>query len=531
MEPCFRIARAKIDCTPNARGQILMGWGDPEHRALEVKEPLTIRCLWIKDPQGKSILLLQYDLCMISELLRKRFTDAILNLEIAGQLQLDETSFLFSATHSHAAPGGYCGEALYQLGSLGLDEEWIELLVQKTITVVTLASADFRPAKMKCGQASIPKDIPLLHNRALGPYSRNPDRSSPTSGQALGTLPDFPVWRFESMEGKGLAVVSFLGLHGTCIHQDQQCIHPDHKGLSSKFTEERFSREDSEFLALYLQGAAGDITPNFKQHSAGDVQRGVFANDFQNAIWVAEHQCEATEKTFLEMKNAPAVSPQIQIHTSEVHFFDEEELKRRVVGPAMGESFLFSTEEGKAHQAWLTKLVLLFLGKQKTTPEQERIHGVKRIVVDGALRRLLFFYIRQDFWAPFIFRHPALRLIRKWQKEKTIDTLPIFPISQRMSVVRLGSIFLLGCPGEFTIQASLRLKKAALEGLSRSDFARSAEGKGAQFVFLGYTNGYASYVTTPEEYEFQRYEGACTLYGRETLSAYLKTVAELVARF
>src|SRR5690606_28106868 len=36
----------------------------------------------------------------------------------------------------------------------------------------------------------------------------------------------------------------------------------------------------------------------------------------------------------------------------------------------------------------------------------------------------------------------------------------------------------------------------------------------------GYANGYAGYLTTPEEYDVQGYEGAYTLFGRNSLKAF-----------
>lgn len=48
-----------------------------------------------------------------------------------------------------------------------------------------------------------------------------------------------------------------------------------------------------------------------------------------------------------------------------------------------------------------------------------------------------------------------------------------------------------------------------------------------QVVVAGLTNTYASYVTTPEEYSVQRYEGGFTLYGPHTLAAYLQTLTDL----
>ena len=100
----FQIGRGKVDCTPEATGQVLMGWGDHSHRAHKISERLHIRCLWLKDPEGQSCLLFQYDLCMISELLVSRFIAALKQVPELHAENLKDSSFLFSATHTHAAP-------------------------------------------------------------------------------------------------------------------------------------------------------------------------------------------------------------------------------------------------------------------------------------------------------------------------------------------------------------------------------------------------------------------------------------------
>ncbi|MBY8852143.1 neutral/alkaline non-lysosomal ceramidase N-terminal domain-containing protein, partial [Saccharothrix sp. MB29] len=45
----------------------------------------------------------------------------------------------------------------------------------------------------------------------------------------------------------------------------------------------------------------------------------------------------------------------------------------------------------------------------------------------------------------------------------------------------------------------------------------------------GYANDYAQYVTTPEEYDLQQYEGGSTLFGRNTLPAYEQEFGRLAA--
>jgi len=68
--------------------------------------------------------------------------------------------------------------------------------------------------------------------------------------------------------------------------------------------------------------------------------------------------------------------------------------------------------------------------------------------------------------------------------------------------------------------AGRRLKKAVLEVLVNQH-------PDAEVVIAGLANGYSQYVTTPEEYSIQRYEGASTLFGPNTLPAYIELFTNL----
>ncbi len=46
-------------------------------------------------------------------------------------------------------------------------------------------------------------------------------------------------------------------------------------------------------------------------------------------------------------------------------------------------------------------------------------------------------------------------------------------------------------------------------------------------LIQGYANAYSQYVTTPEEYQLQQYEGGSTLFGKYTLPAYQQEFAGL----
>lgn len=80
-------------------------------------------------------------------------------------------------------------------------------------------------------------------------------------------------------------------------------------------------------------------------------------------------------------------------------------------------------------------------------------------------------------------------------------------------LLQLGQFVVAALPGEFTTMSGRRIREVVMkEGLD-----------GTQAVILaGLSNAYSSYVTTPEEFEAQRYEAASTAFGINTLSAYMK---------
>lgn len=92
-----------------------------------------------------------------------------------------------------------------------------------------------------------------------------------------------------------------------------------------------------------------------------------------------------------------------------------------------------------------------------------------------------------------------------------------------VSLMRIGNFAIVCLPGEFTTMSGRRLRRAVYETL------RPAYGAGIKVVLSTLCNTYASYVTTYEEYQQQRYEGGSTLYGPHTLDAYIQTTVGLAA--
>ena len=75
---------------------------------------------------------------------------------------------------------------------------------------------------------------------------------------------------------------------------------------------------------------------------------------------------------------------------------------------------------------------------------------------------------------------------------------------------RIGGIVIASLAFEPTVVAGLRMRRAIAEAL---DVPMDV------VIVQGYVSGYGHYITTPEEYEQQDYEGGATIFGRLTLPA------------
>ncbi|GFX02096.1 neutral ceramidase 1 [Trichonephila clavipes] len=95
----------------------------------------------------------------------------------------------------------------------------------------------------------------------------------------------------------------------------------------------------------------------------------------------------------------------------------------------------------------------------------------------------------------------------KWQP----DVVPT-------QILQIGNVAILGMPAEITTMAGRRLREAVLRVLEEKNYDQSEE---MHVVLASLSNAYSSYVTTFEEYQVQRYEGASTMYGQHTLEAYI----------
>ncbi|GIM09601.1 hypothetical protein Vretimale_13439 [Volvox reticuliferus] len=104
------------------------------------------------------------------------------------------------------------------------------------------------------------------------------------------------------------------------------------------------------------------------------------------------------------------------------------------------------------------------------------------------------------------------------------------PRITQISLLRLGRLVIACVPGEFSTMAGRRLKRALKARFTMAANTGNSvpnDSDDPVIVLSGLTGTYSSYITTWEEYQVQRYEGASTLYGPHTLDAYIQEFLRL----
>lgn len=101
-----------------------------------------------------------------------------------------------------------------------------------------------------------------------------------------------------------------------------------------------------------------------------------------------------------------------------------------------------------------------------------------------------------------------------------------FPATGSMAFVRIGNGIIATLPGELTTVVGLRIRDAICRSVEGCTGKNERE---LPVAVVGLTNSFLQYVATKEEYAFQFYEGASTLYGENSAEFFVRH-AECLAR-
>ncbi len=450
------------------------------------------RAFLIEDPlTGQRLALVVCDLGSITHELHREVVDR-LQASLGDDYSL--SNVLISATHTHAAPGGFWHAGVGTPFGSPLHGRYFDHIADGIVQSIRQAHETLQPGNILIAQGNVPD---AGANRSRAAYMNNPaEERARYDGDTDTTM---TLLRFETAGGP-IGCLNWFAVHPTTMTYNNRLVSGDNKGCAAVLFERAHNvtyRQTGEFVAAFAQSNCGDVTGNLNLDNTGPGE-----DEFETTRIIGERQYIIAQELFelaTDRLSGPVEVRQAFIDFSSVRISDEyTQGETQATAPAAyGYAFAAgSTEDGGGHP-------LFREGMTETAP-------------------LLEITLDQQF--------PDARPndhLRQMHRPKAILLAPsAMPPEARLSptlsmtVARLGPLLLAAGPAEFTTMAGRRIRDtlAAVTGL-----------KAEHVVIAGYSNGYAGYVTTFEEYQTQQYEGGHTLFGPWTLAAYQQEYARLAS--
>ncbi|KAI1434779.1 Neutral/alkaline nonlysosomal ceramidase [Xylaria sp. CBS 124048] len=435
-----------------------------------------------------------------------------------------------TGTHSHSGPGAWWNYLLPQITSFGFDQQSYQAIVDGAVLSVKRAHDSLTEGYLDYGAVNI-TDANL--SRSLYSYMNNPASERAMYSDSVDK--EMTVLKFQrASDSKNIGVLTWFPVHGTSVYQNSTHVTGDNKGVAEIMFEKAMEGEASAaegFVAGFSQANVGDTTPNVL---------GAWCDDGSGQMCSYENSTCADGKSQACHGRGPAfekldlgVTSCYEIGTRQYQGARSVYDSLASSGTAVVGSSVKSFHFYQNMSFWKFQLET---GQQVQTCPAALGYSFAAGTTDGPGA---FDFTQGDSGSPnaspiwevvkaFI-RSPSAQQ-KACQQPKPV-LLDVGELSQPyawspnivdVQVLRVGQFVIIVTPSEATTMAGRRWRKAI--GAAASSFTE-AEPK---VVISGPANSYAHYLTTPEEYAIQRYEGASTLFGQYELPAYINlTVSNL----
>jgi neutral ceramidase len=388
-----------------------------------------------------------------------------------GDLYTD-ANVLLSATHNHSGPGGLSAYSLYQFMPVGGFDPWhFEVVVDGIVKAIGRAHDSLQPGRVRLAQGDL-QDTGI--NRSPDAFATNPEADRSGFPNQIDTTNT--VLRLEATDGTPVGAMDFFGVHVTSVGANNKLITSDNKGYAAYLFERAMGADHA---------AAAGFTAGFFNTTAGDVSPNVHGFSFEAKDGV---------KDFADMKESA-----LKQYQGAKTLFDGA--TQDLVGPV------------DYRQQFVKMDAVTVLGRYAD--------GTDRSTCPAATGMSMFAGGLLDWPGSTPQGETCAKLEGSYctdcQAEKPISVPigdsdpPLAPNVMPFQIIRLGSLVLAGEPFETTTVAGLRIRQTLGATLAPAGVQR--------VVVVGYSNAYAGYMTTREEYALQDYEGASTQFGPWQLAA------------
>lgn len=496
----FLIGCGASDMTGAVAGQGMMGYSELDQVAEGLRQRYFARAFVMVDRSSGSRFL--YVLADIACLFDSIYTETLKRLRAQFGDAYTAQNTMITASHNHNSCGGTAHDYAYSLAAYGFKRNSFEAEVSGIVEAVAMAHGRLAPGSVSIGRSELHN---ASANRSITAFNLNPASDKKYFPGAID--PRVTVLKF-TQGGTEVGCLSWFATHGTSLTNGNRYLSPDNKGIASYRWEHdekgwRYLDGPPEFVAAFAQSNSGDMTPNLwvRQFHAG----GPTADHTRNAAIIAERQLGAVKDAYAAATPLPGSGVKsILRYIDMAHQFVDGKWtpdgKPGITTPTiMGASAAATSSEDQVS----TQTPFLQEGMKDAAA---KLYGVDISRLPTIPQKYLSAQAPKVDLLPLGFFPPT-----PWNPQ-------ILPIQ----LVQIGPLVLVGMPVEVTIVAGLRIRR-----LIAADLKVPLE----NVICQGYANSYCQYVTTPEEYEAQEYEGGETQFGKYELPAFLQNLHQLALEF
>ncbi|XP_030631323.1 neutral ceramidase [Chanos chanos] len=511
----YMIGVGRADCTGPIADVPLMGYANLEQTAGGLHTRLFSRA-FIVDDGTKRVVFVTADIGMVSQRLR---------LEVMRELQAKygdlyrQDNVVLSGTHTHSGLAGYFQYTLFMVTSKGYIKSSISAIVNGIVKSIDIAHENMRPGRIFINKGNL---VDSNINRSPYSYQNNP--AEERNRYDYNTDKQVVILKFADLDGDGIGMLSWFAVHPVSMNYTNHMVSADNLGYASYLFEQEKNvgsfPGQGPFVAAFSSSNLGDSSPNVlgpKCENSGEpcdivtsscpvggtkmcIASGPGTDMFESTRIIGERIAKKARELYSSAKQ--------EVHGS-VHFAHQwvdmtsvtvqlnSTHTAKTCKAALGHSFAAGTVDGGGDLNFTQGAVEgdpfwdairdALLGRPSN--ETQDCHKPKPILFNtGELKR----------------------------------PLPWHPDIVDVQLITIGSVAIVAAPGEMTTMSGRRMREAVKRELETSSAFQNTE-----VVIAGLCNVYTHYITTFEEYQIQRYEGASTIFGPHTLSAYIQKYSGL----
>uniref|UniRef100_A0A673IRX6 Neutral ceramidase n=1 Tax=Sinocyclocheilus rhinocerous TaxID=307959 RepID=A0A673IRX6_9TELE len=485
----YLIGVGRADCTGPVADLPMMGYANTEQTVRGIHTRLFSRA-FIMDDGSKRVVFITADIGMVSQRLR---------LEVLQELKAKygdlyrQDNVVMSGTHTHAGVGGYFQYTLFMITSKGYIKPSIQAIVSGIVKSIDLAHRNLRPGRIFINKGQL---VDSNLNRSPHSYMNNPEEER---NRFVCLLMSFII--------KGIYFVFML-----CKSMGHKTIWLPTFFKISSFV---FHRRQGPFVAGFSSSNLGDSSPNILGPvcvNTGEkcdylnsscpiggkkecLAFGPGEDMFESTRMIGENMYKKAKELYSSAKqelHGPVYGAHQWVNMTDESVPFNSTHTGRTCKPALGHSFAAGTTDGGGE----------FNFMQGDTNGDPFWDGIRDAVLGPPSNETTACHRPK----PILFSTGEMD-----------SPLPWHPAIVDVQIITIGSLAIVAVPGEFTTMSGRRIREAVKKELEvKESFAN------AEVVVAGLCNIYTHYITTYEEYQIQRYEGASTIFGPHTLLAYIQ---------